>query len=36
MRDGRLRRDEELRARVTLTIEAVGLRHEIDEETELG
>ncbi|MCB4825349.1 DUF6494 family protein [Roseicella aerolata] len=36
MRDGRLRGNEKLRARVTLTIEAVGLRHEIDEEIELG
>ncbi len=36
MKDGRLRGNEKLRARVVLTIEAVGLRHEIEEEIELG
>ncbi len=36
LRDGRLRGDEKLRARVTLTVEAVALRHEINEEIELG
>ncbi len=36
VRDGRLRGDEKLRAKVTLTVEAVGLRHEIRDEIELG
>jgi hypothetical protein len=33
---GRLRGDETVRAKVTLTIEAVGLKHEIEEPIELG
>ena len=36
VRDGRLRGDEKLRAKVTLTVEAVGLRHDIQDEIELG
>jgi hypothetical protein len=36
MRDGRLRGDEKLRARVTLTIEAIGLKHDVNDEIELG
>jgi Family of unknown function (DUF6494) len=33
---GRLPGDETVRAKVTLTIEAVGLKHEIEEQIELG
>jgi hypothetical protein len=36
MRDGRLRGDEKLRARVTLTIEAIELKHDVNDEIELG
>ena len=34
--NGRLRGDEKLRAKVTLTIEAVGMRHELEDEIALG
>lgn len=33
---GRLRGEGAVRARMTLTIEAVGLRHEVEDEIELG
>ena len=33
---GSLRGDETVRAKVTLTIEAVGLKHEVEEQIELG
>jgi hypothetical protein len=36
LKEGRLRGDERLGAKVTLTVEAVGLRHEIRDEIELG
>jgi ribosomal protein L5 len=36
VKDGRLRGDEKLAAKVTLTVEAVGLRHDIRDEIELG
>jgi hypothetical protein len=36
VKSGRLRGDEKLGAKVTLTIEAIGLRHEIQDEIELG
>jgi hypothetical protein len=36
LKSGRLRGDEKLSAKVTLTIEIIGLRHEIQDEIELG
>ena len=36
VKGGRLRGGERLRAKVTLTVEAVGLRHEIEDDIELG
>jgi ribosomal protein L1 len=33
---GDLRGDETVRAKVTLTIEAVGLKHEVEDQIELG
>jgi ribosomal protein L1 len=33
---GRLRGDETIRAKVTLTVEAVGLKHEVEDQIELG
>lgn len=36
LKSGRLPDDEKLSAKVVLTIEAIGLRHEIREEIELG
>ena len=36
LRDRRLRGDGRLEAKVTLAVEAVGLRHEIRDEIELG
>ena len=33
---GGLRGDETVRAKVTLTIEAVGLKHEVEDQIELG
>jgi hypothetical protein len=36
VRSGRLRGDGTVRAKVTLTIEAAGLRHEVEDEIELG
>ena len=36
LRDGRLRGDEKLSTKVTLTIEAIDLRHEIQDEIELN
>jgi hypothetical protein len=35
VREGRLRGDETLKARVTLTLEGVGLRHEVEDEIAL-
>jgi hypothetical protein len=36
LKSGRLRGDEKLSTKVTLTIETIGLRHEIQDEIELG
>ena len=36
LKDGRLRGDEKLSTKVTLTIETIGLRHEIQDDIELG
>ena len=36
IRDGRLRGGGKLRAKVTLTIEAIGITHEVDDEIDLG
>ena len=36
MRAGRLQGQGRVRAKVTLTIEAVGLRHEVEDEIEIG
>jgi hypothetical protein len=36
VRSGRLRGDGTVRAKVTLTVEAAGLRHEVEDEIELG
>jgi len=33
---GHLRGDKTVRAKVTLTVEAVGLKHEVEEQIELG
>ena len=36
VRSGRLRGDVRVRAKVTLTIESVGLRHEVEDDIEIG
>ena len=36
VRSGRLRGDGRVRAKVTLTIESVALRHEVEDDIELG
>jgi Family of unknown function (DUF6494) len=36
LKSGRLRGDEKLSMKVTLTIETIGLQHEIQDEIELG
>ena len=36
LRDGRLRGNGKLTAKVTLTIEAIGLRHDVEDDIELG
>ena len=36
LKSGRLRGDERLTTKVTLTIETIGVRHEIQDEIELG